>query len=136
MDYVSTTRDVSDRATARSGPVMTARLLGRFTIAIDGEVVDTQSSRRTRNILAYLLTNRCTPVPRDVLMEVFWPNVDEGAARNSLHVTLTGVRNALSACTVGTDPAAHVRRLRHLRLGRRVGRRRRVRESLPRGFAG
>jgi SARP family transcriptional regulator, regulator of embCAB operon len=98
MDYVSAIHEVPARTADRDGPVMTARLLGRFTIAIDGEVVDTQSSRRTRNILAYLLTNRRVPVPRDVLMEAFWPNVDEGAARNSLHVALTGARNALSAC--------------------------------------
>ena len=97
MDFVATTHEGPDRPAARAGPVMTARLLGRFTIAVDGEMVDTHSSRRTRNILAYLLTNRRVPVPRDVLMDVFWPNAEEGAARNSLHVTLTGARNALSA---------------------------------------
>ena len=97
MDYVSTTHEAPNHTAVHDRPVVTARLLGRFTIAIDGDVVDTQSSRRTRNILAYLVTNRRLPVPRDVLMEVFWPNADEGAARNSLHVTLTGARNALSA---------------------------------------
>jgi DNA-binding SARP family transcriptional activator len=76
-------------------PLLTARLLNRFSLAIDGHPVDTVSSRRTRNVLAYLLTNRRAPVPRDVLMDVFWPNVPPAAARNSLHVALTGARNAL-----------------------------------------
>jgi hypothetical protein len=35
--------------------VLTARLLGRFVVTVDGHLVDTQSSRRTRNVLGYLL---------------------------------------------------------------------------------
>lgn len=98
MDHVSATLDAPAVDTARVRPQLTARLLGRFVIAIDGRVVDTQSSRRTRNILAYLLANRRAQIPRDVLMEVFWPNVHPDAARNSLHVALTGARNALRGC--------------------------------------
>lgn len=79
-------------------PLLTVRLLGRFVLSIDDHVVDTRSSRRTRNMLAYLLTNRRTPVARDVLMDVFWPDADPNAARNSLHVALTGARNALREC--------------------------------------
>ena len=60
------------------------------------------SSRRTRNVLAYLLTHRETPVPRDVLMDVFWGNADPEAARNSVHVALSGVRRALRA--TGPEP--------------------------------
>jgi SARP family transcriptional regulator, regulator of embCAB operon len=75
--------------------LLTARLLGGCVIAVDGCVVDTSSSRRTRNLLAYLVTHRDAPVPRDVLMDVFWPRASPDAARNSLHVALTGVRRAL-----------------------------------------
>lgn len=83
------------RAANRGRPMLTARLLGRLTLALDGQLVDTQSSRRMRNVLAYLLTHRRRPVARDVLMEVFWPHATPAAARNSLHVALTAVRNAL-----------------------------------------
>jgi len=82
--------------------MLTARLLGRLWIVVDGQVVDTASSRRTRNVLAYLLTHREVPVPRDVLMDVFWGNADPEAARNSVHVALSGVRRALRA--TGTEP--------------------------------
>jgi DNA-binding SARP family transcriptional activator len=82
-------------------PLLVARLLGRFSVTVDGRPVNTQSSRRTRNVLAYLLTHRPAPVPRDVLMEAFWPNVSPEAARNSLHVALSGARNALRECWPG-----------------------------------
>ncbi|HVC72605.1 MAG TPA: BTAD domain-containing putative transcriptional regulator [Mycobacteriales bacterium] len=82
--------------------MLTARLLGRLWVVVDGQVVDTASSRRTRNVLAYLLTHRETPVPRDVLMDVFWGNADPEAARNSVHVALSGVRRALRA--TGPEP--------------------------------
>lgn len=81
--------DVADR------PLLIARLLGRFSVTLDGQLVDTLSSRRTRHVLAYLLAHRATPVQRDVLMDVFWPHAAPDAARNCLHVALTGVRQAL-----------------------------------------
>ena len=83
-------------------PMLTARFLGGLSIVVDGQVIDTASSRRTRNVLAYLLAHRETPVPRDVLMDVFWRDAEPEAARNSLHVALSGVRRALRAA--GPEP--------------------------------
>ncbi len=92
--------DRPNRADGCDAPaLLTARLLGGCVIAVDGRVIDTSSSRRTRNLLAYLVTHRHAPVPRDVLMDVFWPHASPAAARNSLHVALTGVRAALRAAT-------------------------------------
>jgi DNA-binding SARP family transcriptional activator len=79
--------------------ILTAHFLGTFRVSIDGTPVDTASSRRTRNLLAYLLTHRRVAVPRDVLMDVFWPTAHPDAARNSLHVALSGVRQALRAAS-------------------------------------
>ncbi|GID30581.1 AfsR/SARP family transcriptional regulator [Paractinoplanes brasiliensis] len=78
-------------------PLLAARLLGGFRITIDGVLVDTASRRRTRHVLAYLLTHRRAAVPRDVLTETFWPRATPAAARNNLHVTLSGVRQVLRA---------------------------------------
>jgi DNA-binding SARP family transcriptional activator len=75
--------------------MLTAHFLGTFRVTVDGALVDTSSSRRTRTMLAYLLAHRRSPVPRDVLMDVFWPASGPGSARNSLHVALSGVRQAL-----------------------------------------
>lgn len=78
-------------------PMLTARLLGRFWVVVDGRVVDTTSSRRTRAVLAYLIAHREAPVGRDVLMDVFWPGAGPEAARNNLHVALSNVRRVLRA---------------------------------------
>ena len=91
-------REFGGEATAGSArPMVTARLLGRFWVVVDGRVVDTSSSRRTRNVLAYLLAHREAPVSRDLMMDLFWPGASPEAARNNLHVALSGVRRALRA---------------------------------------
>jgi DNA-binding SARP family transcriptional activator len=82
-------------------PVLTARLLGRFSVVLGDHVVDMTTSRRTRGVLAYLLAHRRAPVSRDMLAEALWPNADADAARNSLHVALTGARHALRAAWSG-----------------------------------
>ena len=75
--------------------VLSARMLGSLAVTLNGTVVDTLSSRRTRHLLAYLLLRRRAAIPRDVLMDTFWPTASPEAARNSLHVALSGVRQAL-----------------------------------------
>jgi SARP family transcriptional regulator, regulator of embCAB operon len=82
-----------------SRTVLTARMLGSLVVTLNGSVVDTVSSRRTRNLLAYLLLHRRVAVPRDVLMDTFWPMASPEAARNNLHVALSGVRQALRAAS-------------------------------------
>ena len=84
-------------AGAADGPRLTAYLLGGFLVTIDGVPIDMASSRRNRNVLAYLITHRRSPLPRDILTEAFWPGAEPGAARNRLHVALSGVRQALRA---------------------------------------
>lgn len=82
-----------------SRTVLTVRMLGSLVVTLNGSVVDTVSSRRTRNLLAYLLLHRRVAVPRDVLMDTFWPTASPDAARNNLHVALSGVRQALRAAS-------------------------------------
>lgn len=82
-------------------PLLSAQLMGPLMVTLNGRVVDTTSSRRTRHVLAYLLLNRHTPAVRDVLMDTFWPDASPPAARNSLHVALTGVRRALHSAWPG-----------------------------------
>ncbi|MEV6342882.1 BTAD domain-containing putative transcriptional regulator [Actinoplanes sp. NPDC051851] len=89
-----------------TAPMLAARFLGDFRVMIDGVPVDTVSRRRTRHLLAYLLTHRRAAVHRDVLAEVFWPGATPERARNNLHVSLTGVRQALRAA----HPLAEIER--------------------------
>jgi DNA-binding SARP family transcriptional activator len=77
------------------GVALSARMFGSLVVTLNGIVVDTLSSRRTRQVLAYLLLHRRAAVPRDVLMDTFWPTASPEAARNNLHVALSAVRQVL-----------------------------------------
>jgi len=79
--------------------VLSARMFGSLVVTLNGTVVDTMSSRRTRQVLAYLLLHRRAAIPRDVLMDTFWPAASPEAARNNLHVALSAVRQALRAAS-------------------------------------
>ena len=83
--------------------VLSARMLGSLVVTVNGVAVDTSSSRRTRQVLAYLLLHRRAAVSMDVLMDTFWPTASPEAFRNNRHVALNGVRQALrvgSPCSV------------------------------------
>ncbi len=75
--------------------VIAANLLGGFRFSVRGVPVDVALRRRVRDVLAYLVTYRRVPVPRDVLMEAIWPRARPDTTRNSLHVALSGARQAL-----------------------------------------
>jgi SARP family transcriptional regulator, regulator of embCAB operon len=79
----------------RAAPLLAVHFLGTFRVVINGVEVDTASRRRSRDVLAYLLAHRHRPVPRDVLMDVFWPAAEPDAARNNVHVALSLARRAL-----------------------------------------
>lgn len=79
--------------------VVAAHLLGGFRLSVQGAPVDVGDRRRVRDVLAYLLTHHRTATPRDVLMDAIWPAASPGAARNSLHVALSGARAALRRAT-------------------------------------
>lgn len=86
---------IAPRPRVVTHPRLTATLLGGCRITVQGRTVDTVSSRRTRGLLTYLLLHRRAPAPRDVLMDVFWPDAGPAAARNRLHVALTALRHTL-----------------------------------------
>jgi DNA-binding SARP family transcriptional activator len=95
---------------------LSARMLGSLTVTLNGTIVDTLSSRRTRQVLAYLLLHRRAAVPRDVLMETFWPMSSPEIARNNLHVALNGVRQVLRVAS-----PRHVQAQRRRGMGGRGG---------------
>jgi DNA-binding SARP family transcriptional activator len=74
-------------------PVIEVRCLGATRIEAGGVPVD--PPRRSRLVLQYLIAHGGGPVPRDVLLETFWPGSSPAAARNSLNVAVTLLRRAL-----------------------------------------
>lgn len=83
------------------------RLLGRFEVAIDDHPVCAWDGARGLTIFKYLLTHRGRPCPRDVLMDLFWPDVSPHQARNRFHVALSSLRRSLRA--VGDMPIVEFR---------------------------
>jgi DNA-binding SARP family transcriptional activator len=83
------------------------RLLGRFEVAIDDRPVGAWDGARGLNLFKYLLTHRGAPCARDVLMDVFWPDVSPDQARNRFHVALSALRRSLR--TVGDIPVVEFR---------------------------
>ena len=74
------------------GPALEVRCLGPTRLTAGGTVI--APPRRSRLVLQYLVAHRGRPVPRDVLLEAFWPGSPPRAARNSLNVAITLLRRA------------------------------------------
>lgn len=70
------------------------RLLGRFELKLEGELVEI-TSRPVRNLLSYLLLTRGTKHPRDKLAGVLWPDSSEQSARKNLRQALWRLRKAV-----------------------------------------
>ncbi|HEY3229474.1 MAG TPA: BTAD domain-containing putative transcriptional regulator [Roseiflexaceae bacterium] len=78
-------------------PALTAYLLGPLRVTLNDHPIESWPGSRGRAIFKYLLTHRAQPIPRDVLMDLFWPEAGPEAARNSLNVAMYGLRQALKA---------------------------------------
>jgi DNA-binding SARP family transcriptional activator len=77
-------------------------MLGTFHVSVNERAVEAWPSGRGRTVLKYLLAQRVRPVPRDVLMDFFWPDSSPEAARNSLNVAIHGLRQAFRTVTTTT----------------------------------
>lgn len=80
---------------AEATPTLTAYLLGPCRVVLSGRTIESWPSARGRSVLKYLLSQRDRAVPREVLMDLFWPDASPESARNSLNVALHGLRQAL-----------------------------------------
>ena len=69
-----------------------ARLLGPFELHLNGRLLPPIRSEINRAILAYLLLNGPDRLLRHKIIEGFWPDSNEEAARNCLNVAICSVR--------------------------------------------
>jgi DNA-binding SARP family transcriptional activator len=89
-------------ATASDSPVITdlsVHLLGPLRVTLADHLVESWPSGRGRAIFKYLLAHRGQSTPRDMLMDLFWPDAAPEAARNNLNVAVHGLRQALKAAS-------------------------------------
>lgn len=81
---------------AGRAPSVQIHLLSPFRVFVNDRAIDDWPLGKGKSIFKYLAVHRGQPVPRDVLMDVFWPGAGQDAARNNLNVAIHGLRKALA----------------------------------------
>ncbi len=76
-------------------PSMAIYCLGPFGVYLNKQPVLEWPSSKGKSIFKYLVVNRERPVIKEILMELFWPEISPDAARNNLNVAIYGLRQAL-----------------------------------------
>lgn len=74
---------------------LTIHFLGPTQVYRDGKLLVPWPNRRVKSLFKYLVTHRPRPVPKELLMDQFWPDARADAARNSLNVAVHGLRRFL-----------------------------------------
>jgi DNA-binding SARP family transcriptional activator len=83
---------------------LVVRCLGPLRVSADGRDLGSLPNRRARSVFKYLLLRRGRPTPKELLMDLLWPEAAPAAARNNLNVAVYGLRRFLR----GDTPARHV----------------------------
>jgi DNA-binding SARP family transcriptional activator len=77
---------------------MTVQMLEHFSITVQDSLLKLHATRGL-SLLKYLLLHHKQNTPREVLMDIFWPDADPDAARNNLNVAMHGLRQILRTVT-------------------------------------
>jgi DNA-binding SARP family transcriptional activator len=93
------------RSPEREAPVISAEMppslslvvycLGPFRVYQNDQLITDWDSLKARSILKYLAAHRRTPIVKDILMDLFWPDADPEAARRNLHQAIYSLRQML-----------------------------------------
>lgn len=78
----------------QSLPSLIVYCLGVFRVYRNDEPIQEWISIKGKSIFKYLVTHRKHPIAKEVLMELFWPEIDPDAARNNLNVAIYGLRRS------------------------------------------
>jgi len=81
---------------SQPGPNLVIYCFGQFRVYLNEKYIENWSSKKGLSIFKYLTIQRQTPVPKEVLMDVFWPEADPEAARRNLHQAIYSLRQTLS----------------------------------------
>jgi DNA-binding SARP family transcriptional activator len=91
-------------------PPIEIRLLGGYSLAMDGRPVDLGVVRpRVRALLRLLSLNAFRPIHHETIEAALWPDVDAAAASRNLHVAVAALRRAMEP-TAGRGEFQLVRR--------------------------
>ncbi len=71
------------------------RLLGQFSVTVDGRPLASLAGGRLQSLFTYLVLRGGAPQSRSDLAQLFWPDTDESNARNNLRQLIHKLREAL-----------------------------------------
>lgn len=91
---MTATRTARPTAQAHDVEQLAVCCLGPMVCFADGAEVPLRPGR-ARSLLQFLVVHRAARVPREAVMEAFWPGADPARARNSLNVAACELRRAL-----------------------------------------
>jgi len=91
-----------NKETAEAAPItdLTIKVLGPVEIYRDPAkpfASDAWTTRRARDIFCYIATSKYRRVPKDVLIEAFWPDQDIETVEKNFHPTISHIRKALNS---------------------------------------
>lgn len=94
---LSSLRETSGPDSGEQGPFLDIRCLGPFALYREGRLVTPEMfvRRGAQTLLKVLLVHEGRPVPRDVLMELLWPETDPRTAANRLYVLVHTLRRVI-----------------------------------------
>lgn len=87
---------LTEETTPTIRPSLAIYFLSPFRVLLDEQPVAGWPNCKGKSIFKYLVTHRQRPIPKEVLMEAFWPEGDPDAARNNLNVAIYGLRKSLN----------------------------------------
>ena len=90
-------------------PKLSLRLLGSFEARAGDRAVTAWPGRKARLLLAYLAMERGRMVPKDVLIELFWPGARADRGANNLSIAVYQIRSSLAALLPEAAQAVIVR---------------------------
>jgi DNA-binding SARP family transcriptional activator len=96
-----------DAVSATVFPPLRVHLLGSTRVGCGDRFLVSWLSGRGRAIFEYLIANRDAPIPRERLMNVFWPDASPDCARNSLNVAVHGLRQSLRGVVADRSVVIH-----------------------------
>ena len=84
-------------AVAATPHKLTLSLLGPFEAHVGERLVTSWPGRKARLLLAYLALEKGRLVPKDVLIELFWPGARTDRGANNLSIAIYQIRSSLAA---------------------------------------
>jgi DNA-binding SARP family transcriptional activator len=76
-------------------PALVVYCLGPFRVYQHDRLIVDWNGLKGQSILKYLLMHKGKPIAKDILMDVFWPDVEPGDTRRNLHQAIYSLRQTL-----------------------------------------